>query len=202
MKRFRRALLCLLAAVTAYTACTAIAIWRFGNVDQRRRADAAIVLGAGTWNGAVSPVYQARIDHGVWLYQQGYVEKLILTGGYGTGSSRSDAWAAGRYAVAAGVPEADILLEERSSITQENLEYAKALMDGAGYETAILVSDPLHMKRAMLLAADAGVEAYSSPTPTSRYVTWKTKSKFLAREVFYYIGYQLYRPLAWAADFD
>ena len=49
------------------------------------------------------------------------------------------------------------------------------------------------MKRAMLLAKDAGIGAYSSPTPTSRYRSLKTKAKFLAREVFYYIGYQVYR---------
>ena len=60
-------------------------------------------------------------------------------------------------------------------------------------ETAIIVSDPLHMKRAMLLAEDAGIKAYSSPTPSTRYVSLRTKIPFLARETFYYIGYQWYR---------
>ena len=193
MRRALRALAVLLAAVTGYTALQADIIWRYGAVDETRPAGVAIVLGAGTFNGEVSPVYQARIDHGVWLYENGYVEKLILTGGYGAGSSVSDAAAAGQYAVSAGMPEADILLEERSAITQENLQYAKELMEDAGYETALVVSDPLHMKRAMLLAKDAGIGAYSSPTPTSRYRSLKTKAKFLAREVFYYIGYQVYR---------
>ena len=91
------------------------------------------------------------------------------------------------------MPEADILLEEGSAITQENLQYARELMEEAGDETALVVSDPLHMKRAMLLAGDAGIEAYASPTPTSRYRSLKTKAKFLAREVFYYIGYRAYR---------
>ena len=124
------------------------------------------------------------------------MEKLILTGGYGEGSSVSDAAAAKQYAISIGMTEADILLEDRSAITQENLQYAKELMEKAGYETAIVVSDPLHMKRAMLLARDAGITAYSSPTPTSRYRRFQTKAKFLAREVFYYIGYQAYRLAA------
>ena len=49
------------------------------------------------------------------------------------------------------------------------------------------------MKRAMLLAEDAGITAYSSPTPTTRYISMRTKIPFLVRETFYYIGYQWYR---------
>lgn len=85
--------------------------------------------------------------------------------------------------------------EEASTITQENLENAKIIMDENAYEKAIIVSDPLHMKRAMLLAKDTGMKAYSSPTPTTMYRSLKTKIPFLAREVFYYIGYQWYRIL-------
>lgn len=66
-------------------------------------------------------------------------------------------------------------------------------MESNSYHTAIIVSDPLHMKRAMLMAKDYGIEAYSSPTPTSRYVSLKSKLSFLAREEFFYIGYRVYR---------
>ena len=97
------------------------------------------------------------------------------------------------YAVSQGVPEEDILMEEESTITQENLENAKRIMDEKGYKSAILVSDPLHMKRSMLLAKDCGISAFSSPTSTTRYIGTKSKVQFLAREVFFYIGYQIYR---------
>ena len=91
------------------------------------------------------------------------------------------------------MPGTDIILEEESSITQENLENAKKLMDEKGYKTALIVSDPLHMRRAMLLARDTGMEDYSSPTTTTMYRSLRTKLPFLAREVFFYIGYQWYR---------
>ena len=132
MNRFLRVLAALLAAAAVYTAWQAVSIWRYGAVDEKRPADVAIVLGAGTFNGVVSPVYRERINHGVWLYENGYVEKLILTGGYGAGSSVSDAAAAGQYAVSVGLPEADVRLEERSAITPEKLQYAKELMEDAG----------------------------------------------------------------------
>lgn len=178
-----------------YLAATALSIWRYASVDEKQPADIAIVLGAGTAGGEISPVFRERIHHGIWLYQNGYVDALIFTGGIGDGNERSDAWAAGQYAIEQGVPEADILLEEKSTITQENIANAKKIMDEKGYRTAIIVSDPLHMKRAMLMARDYGIEAYSSPTPTSRYISLKTKIPFLAREEFFYIGYKVYRMI-------
>ena len=178
-----------------YLAATALSIWRYASVDEKQPADIAIVLGAGTAGGEISPVFRERIHHVIWLYQNGYVDALIFTGGIGDGNERSDAWAAGQYAIEQGVPEADILLEEKSTITQENIANAKKIMDEKGYRTAIIVSDPLHMKRAMLMARDYGIEAYSSPTPTSRYISLKTKIPFLAREEFFYIGYKVYRMI-------
>jgi uncharacterized SAM-binding protein YcdF (DUF218 family) len=49
------------------------------------------------------------------------------------------------------------------------------------------------MKRAMLYASNLDMDAYSSPTPTSLYKSWKTKFPFLMREEYYYIGSRLAR---------
>jgi len=178
-----------LVAIIAADICT------YAETDEKQVADAAIVLGAGTHGGEVSPVFRERINHGIRLYQNGYVRYLLLTGGVGEGNQISDAQAAKAYAVSQGVPQEVILTEDKSTITQQNLEYAKQIMDEHGLQTAILVSDPLHMKRAMLGAQDAGITAYSSPTPTTMYKSVGAKAKFLAREVFYYIGYGAYRVL-------
>ena len=181
------------AAVLLTILLNAVCIWNYGKMDEKREADVCIILGAGTSAGKVSPVFEERLRHGIWLYRNGYVKKLILTGGYGAGNSYSDSYVAKLYVEAQGVPEADILIEEKSTITQENIFYAKEIMDQINAKTAILVSDPLHMKRAMLMANDTGMEVYSSPTPTSRYVGVKSKLKFLRREIFFYIGYKIYR---------
>lgn len=199
MKKRKKIILLLILAVPAlilaYVIGTAICIISYGEVDEKCEADVAIVLGAGVSDGEPAPVFRERINHGIWLYENGYVTKLIFTGGVGEGMTESEATVAKRYAVAQGVPEEDILLEEQSHITEENIANAKILMDENLFTSAIIVSDPLHMKRAMLMAKDYGIEAYSSPTPTSRYVTWKTKLPFLAREEFYYIGYKVYNIL-------
>lgn len=189
----KRLLLILGLLLISYVLGTAVSIWRYGKIDEMCRADVAIVLGAGTSNGEMSPVFQERVNHGVWLYQNGYVGRLILTGGVGQGNEKSDAYTAKQYAMAQGVPAEDILLEEQSVITQENIANAKKLMEEYSFSTAIIVSDPLHMKRAMLMAKDYGIKAYSSPTPTTRYKSLRTKLQFLVREEFFYLGYQIYR---------
>ncbi len=192
-KGFLKALsLCLLLCL-CITEIVALGIVRYGNRDEKRPCDVAIVLGAGSFNGHLSAVYRERINHGIWLLNNDYAEYLIFTGGYGVGSNRSDAAAAMDYAIRSGVPRERILLEEVSTVTEENLSEAKKIMEAHGFRSALVVSDPLHMKRAMLMAKDQGMEAYSSPTPTTMYRSVKTKLAFLAREEVFYIGYCLIR---------
>lgn len=185
----------LLAALLliVYLIATAVSIVNYGKEDEKQISDVAIVLGAGATDAGVSPVYRERINHGIWLYENGYVDYLILTGGVGEGNTHSDAYVAKQYALSMAVPENAILIEETSVITEQNLESAKKLMDANSLSTAIIVSDPLHMKRAMLMAKDYGIVACSSPTPTTMYRSAKTKIPFLMREEFFYIGYCVVR---------
>ena len=199
MKKLRRKQLAILISLLVVflillcTIITAVSIAQYGKVEEKAHCDVAIVLGAATSDGEVSPVYRERINHGIWLYENGYVDYLILTGGIGNGNEISDACAAKQYAIKKGVPEQVIFIEEKSTITEENLEHAKAIMDEHSLDTAIIVSDPLHMKRAMLMASDYGIDACSYPTPTTMYRSAKTQFPFLAREVFFYIGYSIVR---------
>ena len=196
MKKIRtrnKVILLLIFLIMGYIGKNVFDICSFSTEDQRQKADVAVILGAAAYDGEVSPVFRERIDHGITLYRERYVDRLIVTGGTAEGAKVSEAAAARDYLLSQGIPGEAVLLEEESSITQENLENSKVIMEENGFETAVIVSEPLHMKRAMLLAKDAGINAYSSPTPTSRYVSLRTKIPFLARETFYYIGYKWYR---------
>lgn len=191
-KKILSLLMLILSAAIIYVIATAVTIWNYQSVDERQAADVAIVLGAATWGDEVSPVFRERINHGIWLYEQNYVKKIILTGGKTEGSVHSEAYIAMQYALQNGVPEEAILLEEESTVTLENLENAKAIMEAKGYDNAIIVSDPLHMKRVRLLARECEMTAWLSPTPTTMFRSLSSKLPFLAREVFMYTGYQLY----------
>ena len=192
-KKILKAFLILILLVTCTVAYVSVSIWTFGNVDQATKADAAIVLGAAAYGSEPSPVFRERINHGIWLYENGYVDKLIFTGGKIQNQVSSDAQVAKDYAISHSVPEEDILIEEASTITQENIAFAAEIVEAQDFSTVIIVSDPLHMKRAMLMAKDEGLEAYSSPTPTTMYQSLDSRLRFLEREVFYYIGYLVFR---------
>lgn len=193
MKRFLKWTALFLVACILYALFCAVSIVRYADKDEAAPADCIIVLGAGTNGKMPNAVFRERLHHALTLYSEGYSEIILLTGGYSPGNKHSDAYIAGEYLKALGIPADAILLEEKSTITQENLEYAKKIMESEDLSTAIIVSDPLHMKRAMRMAKDYEIEASPSPTPTTRYQTWKSKLPFLARETFFYVGYQVYR---------
>ena len=193
--KWKRPAVFLIAVIFIYVLGTALSIVSFSEKDETRQADAAVVLGASVYDNSPSPVFRERIDHAVDLYNDGYVNAIIMTGGVGEGNIRSEADIAREYAEQQGVPAEVIFKEEESSITAGNLEMARQEMSEQGFNTALIVSDPLHMKRAMMYADDLGMKAYSSPTPTSLYRSWKTKLPFLFREEFFYIGYRLTRLL-------
>ena len=190
MKKLILSIICVILFLLTFTAVEIIA---YGNKDYKTHSDVAIILGAGTYGDEVSPVFRERINHGIWLYENGFVDYLIFTGGVGEGNIKSDALVAKEYAVSKSVPEKAIFIEEKSTITEENLEFAKKIMDENAFKNAIIVSDPLHMKRAMRMVKDYGIDGVSSPTTTSMYKSIKTKIPFLLREEFFYIGYKIVR---------
>ena len=182
-----------LAVLLTWTTFSTCSIAVYGSNSDERPADGIIVLGAAVFGTQPSPVFQERINHGLGLYQKGFAPVIIFTGGKGEGQQIAEAEAARQYAEKRGIPSANILTETSSKTTEQNLYYARQVALERGIKRVIIVSDPLHMKRAMIIAEDMGFEAYSSPTPTSKYESWQTRLKFLCREVYYYQRYLLRR---------
>lgn len=193
MRTLNKTIKVLLVTLFAYIFYVALSIVTYSTQSDAVTADVAIVLGAAINEDKPSPVFRERINHGVSLYKQGRVKRLLFTGGIGVGEVLSEATVARDYAITQGVLPKDILIEEISTITFENLVEAQKLLHSNNNETVLLVSDPLHMKRAMMIAQDLGIDVHTAPTPTSMYRSWRTKFEFLAREVYFYIAYRLYR---------
>jgi len=174
------------AALTAWLVLLGVQIVAAGEEESPRAADVAIVLGAAVHGDRPSPVFEERIRHGVTLYRQGRVRRLLFTGGAADGGEGTEAAAARRFALALGVPADAILTEERSRTTQQNLVEARQVMRGNGLRSILLVSDPLHMKRALAMCAGLGMDCTGAPTPTSRYRGFFAKAGFLLRELLFY----------------
>ncbi len=181
----------ILAIALGYPIYIAAAIFNYSTQTTASNADVAIVLGAAVWKSQPSPVFKERINHAIKLYHGGQVKTLLFTGGIGDGDTESEATVAKRFAVLHGVPSKDILIEETSTITLENIHNAYHLMQKHQLESALLVSDPLHMKRAMMMAKEIMSQIKPSPTTTSRFQSVEAQLKMLLSETYYYIGHQL-----------
>lgn len=173
----------------------AVSIYFYNSSSTTVRADAAIVLGAEVWGEEPSPVFLERINHAINLYKSDRVNKIIFTGGQGEGHEFAEASVAKQYAILQGVAELDILTETQSRTTYQNLYYAKRVAQKHQVSQFLIISDPLHMRRAILMAKDLGMKAYPSATPTTRYKSLNSKLPFLLRETYFSIHYLVSRLL-------
>ncbi|MDQ6418107.1 YdcF family protein [Paenibacillus sp. LHD-117] len=139
------------------------AAWYINNhettVEDGLHADAGIVLGAALWNDRPSPALKERLDYALSLYEDGIVDRLILSGGHGGLSSTiSEAEGMRDYLTAKGMPEDKLLLETDSTSTYQNLVFSKRLGESEGATDFLVITHDYHAPRAAEIAAFAGFE--------------------------------------------
>ena len=70
------------------------------------------------------------------LYHQGYAPKVLFTGGLGRNTEgllpEPEAARFAKVAMECGVPAADILIEDKSANTKENIEFTRCLLEREG----------------------------------------------------------------------
>jgi uncharacterized SAM-binding protein YcdF (DUF218 family) len=163
----------------------------YGDASIDSHADAALVLGAAAWGNKPSPVYRERINEAIALYKTGRVRYLVFTGGTREPGYPAEGEVGRKFAIEHGVPAAAVLFETTSRTTWQNLTNARDLLGPVGIHTVLLVSDPLHMRRAMAMAASLGLQAAPAPTSSSRFQSVASRGEFLWRETWLYIDYIL-----------
>jgi vancomycin permeability regulator SanA len=166
--------------------------------DEAQPADVILVLGSAVWpNELPSPSLRARTERAIELYQQGYAAHLILSGGLGRWPPE-EAEVMRRLAEAEGVPQQAMILDLEAHSTWESIARAEEILDQEGWETAIVVSDPFHMTRALLMARDAGIVGYGAPALDSPTYTIPSRRVFYtSREVlalWWYLVQRLWHP--------
>lgn len=154
-----------------------------------RHATVGIVLGAAVWGEGPSPGLRERLEQAVTLYEEGYVSKLLVTGGLGEGKTITEAAVSRNYLVAKGIPEEDILLESKSTSTYENLLYGQQVLEEHHIQDALIISHDYHLARAMVMADSLGIVA--SPVGTTSHVLFGPYHK--AREVLALTHWELSR---------
>jgi uncharacterized SAM-binding protein YcdF (DUF218 family) len=158
--------LLLLAAGIAFTVAL-VFVLVVSQQDERRPADAIVVLGAAQYNGRPSPVLKARLDHAADHYRDKLAPRIIVTGGVGRGDTMSEAAVSRRYLLWRGVRDTAIVVQPQGRSTYTSMTVVARWLQLRRLSSVILVSDPFHMCRLRLEARRTELTAYTSPTPTS-----------------------------------
>lgn len=190
MKRLKRILGISFLLFFVWYGFSAYSVYTNSFKYSEQKSDVAIVLGASSSGNALSPVFKERLNHAYYLYKQGVVDYILLTGGFLPDASESESHIAKLYLLSKGLPDSVIFMEQVSQNTLQNLVNAKKEMQKHQLNSALIVSDPLHMKRAMRFAESLEIEALSSPTQTSMFRSKSSRIKFLLSEsLFLMVSY-------------
>ena len=135
--------------------------------DYATHADVIIVLGCNiVGHGGPSACISARSAHAADLYKQGLAPKIIATGGP-VEDTTTESEVLAQVLESDGVPPDAIIQENRALNTIQNMAYSQRIMSEHGWNTAILVTEPFHIKRATLIAHDDSMSVYPSPAVNS-----------------------------------
>lgn len=101
---------------------------RFG-----KRPDAVIVLGAQVRDpDNLTPLLRSRVDHGIKVAQhaidRGKDTVLVFSGGQGPDEPCAEGEAMVRYAISQGVDPSRVIVEDKSTTTEENLTFSAELL--------------------------------------------------------------------------
>lgn len=108
-----------------------------------------------------------RGRHAIALYQRGYCQGILVTGGlaYGAKDSITEAQKMRQLLMGCGVAAEDILFEPKAKNTYQNALYTRQLMDslGVGKQKLLLVTSAFHMPRAVACFRKQGLAVTPFP---------------------------------------
>lgn len=119
--------------------------------------DCILVLGAGVWNGnRPSPMLEDRLQQGIWLYRDGVSDRLLMSGDHGR-KDYDEVNVMKQYAIAEGIPSADIFMDHAGFSTYESMYRARDIFKAG---KVIIVTQEYHLYRALYVAGKLGLDAY------------------------------------------
>lgn len=149
-----------------------------------KNLDYVVVLGAGLIGDRVTPLLASRIDRGIEVYKKNPNSKLIMSGGQGSDEKIPEGVAMAKYAIEKGIPEEDIIIEDKSTTTRENILFSKALMEKENPKFAI-ATNSYHVFRGLMLAKSLGIKCIGYGSKTK----WYFALNAFIREFIAYLSY-------------
>ncbi|MDD5423011.1 MAG: ElyC/SanA/YdcF family protein, partial [Candidatus Omnitrophica bacterium] len=138
--------------------------------DKPEKSDCVIVLGGGVGeSGKAGQGYEERVSKAVELYKKGYAGSIVYSTGYAY--MLKEAYVMAVLSESMGVKKSDIIIEDRSVNTHDNIVNTAKIMKERGWNSAIIVSSKYHMMRVRLVCDKLmpDVRVLFVPTESSYY---------------------------------
>ena len=142
-----------LAGVLTFTACFGI-VQAGSHSEMDAEPDTMIILGCMVYEWGPSILLQDRLNTALDYLNDHPDTTVIVSGGKGDDEHKSEAQAMHDYLVEHGFPSEQILLEDQSTNTYENLIFSKDVLSGQGIDVTdeiVIVSNGFHLARVRML---------------------------------------------------
>lgn len=99
-----------------------------------------------------------RINHAIALYRMGTFDTFVLSGGDATlvKAGKTEAQVSYEYLVSIGIPPGDIICEDKSLNTIENVLFIKQILNSTGSD-CLLITSAYHMRRSLAIFRKQGL---------------------------------------------
>ncbi|MDD4662205.1 MAG: ElyC/SanA/YdcF family protein, partial [Candidatus Pacebacteria bacterium] len=125
------------------------------DIDNLKEVHTGLVLGASVKGNKVSDIFKDRLDAALILYNEGKIEKFLISGDHGT-KEYDEVNTAKEYLLSKNVLEEDIFLDHAGFDTYDSVYRAKEIF---GVSEVIIVSQNFHLGRALYIAHNLGIDA-------------------------------------------
>lgn len=153
----------IMLGIVSFIAAESVIIYQ-GLQKYEQKSDYVIVLGAEVNNNQISASLKYRLDAALDIYEKYPDTIFVVSGGKGSNEVDSEAQFMHDYLYEHNVSANQIIMENRSTNTYENLLYSKQLLDlysdGNPYDVTI-VTNAFHTYRSKYLAERVGLDAHT-----------------------------------------
>lgn len=140
--------------------------------------ESAVVLGAAVWSkDTPSPLFRARIEKALELYNKNFFKKILLTGGSAPGEL-SEAVVAFNFLKDMGVDKKNLNYEEETSTTAEQIKFVALKFDKEN--SIVIISDAFHLARVLQISEFFDVQTIAAASEYS--ISWEKLLYYRIRE--------------------
>ena len=149
------------------------------SLEKVPESSAILVFGASVYGNSVSDILARRLDTAIDIYKLNKADKIIVSGDHSS-SDYNEVKAMKEYLCERGIPEEAVFMDHSGLETYDSVYRAKNVFKE---NSVIMVSQELHIIRALYIADRIGLKAYgvSCGNYSNSELKFQKKREFFAR---------------------